>query len=65
VRARVTGVAFFDFDHGQAGVAPYAIELHSVLRFRNLSRHRIPSRSFVSFIARPSGTTPSQIHSCT
>jgi hypothetical protein len=37
-RARVTGVAFFDFDHGQTGVAPNAIELHPILRFRCLSR---------------------------
>ena len=36
-RARVTGVAFFDFDHGQTGVAPNAIELHPVLGFRCLS----------------------------
>jgi hypothetical protein len=36
-RARVTGVAFFDFDHGQTGVAPNAIELHPLLRFRCLS----------------------------
>lgn len=27
----VTGVGFFDFQHGQAGVAPNAIELHPVL----------------------------------
>ena len=32
-KARVTGVAFFDYDHGQTGVAPNAIELHPVLRF--------------------------------
>jgi hypothetical protein len=32
-RARVTGIAFFDFDHGQTGVAPNAIELHPILRF--------------------------------
>ncbi len=32
--ARVTGVAFFDFDHGQTGVAPNAIELHPILGFR-------------------------------
>ena len=32
--ARVTGVAFFDFDHGQTGVAPNAIELHPILAFR-------------------------------
>jgi hypothetical protein len=35
-RARVTGVAFLDFDHGQTGVAPKAIELHSILAFRCL-----------------------------
>jgi hypothetical protein len=35
-KARVTGVAFFDFDHGQTGVAPNAIELHPVLGFRCL-----------------------------
>jgi hypothetical protein len=33
-RAAVTGVAFFDYDHGQTGVAPNAIELHPVLGFR-------------------------------
>lgn len=36
-RAQVTGVAFFDFKHGQTGVAPNAIELHPVLKFRCLS----------------------------
>jgi hypothetical protein len=36
-RARVTGVAFFDFDHGQTGVAPNAIELHPILGFRCLN----------------------------
>ena len=35
-KARVTGVAFFDFKHGQTGVAPNAIELHPVLSFRCL-----------------------------
>ena len=33
-RARVTGVAFWDYDHGQTGVAPNAIELHPILGFR-------------------------------
>jgi len=28
---RITGVGFFDFPHGQSGVAPNAIELHPVL----------------------------------
>jgi hypothetical protein len=36
-RARVTGVAFFDFPHGQTGVAPNAIELHPILAFGCLS----------------------------
>jgi hypothetical protein len=36
-RARVTGVAFFDFEHGQTGVAPNAIELHPILDFRCLT----------------------------
>ncbi len=34
--ARVTGVAFYDFKHGQTGVAPNAIELHPILAFRCL-----------------------------
>ena len=37
-RARVTGVAFFDFFHGQTGVAPNGIELHPVLGFACLSK---------------------------
>src|SRR3954453_546106 len=36
-RAEVTGVAFFDFQHGQTGVAPNGIELHPILDFRCLS----------------------------
>lgn len=36
-RARITGVAFFDFDHGQTGVASNAIELHPILGFHCLS----------------------------
>jgi hypothetical protein len=36
-RAAVTGVAFFDFNHGQTGVAPNAIELHPILAFRCLT----------------------------
>jgi hypothetical protein len=31
---RVTGVAFFDYNHGQTRVAPNAIELHPILGFR-------------------------------
>src|SRR5438874_1967549 len=33
-RADIAGVAFFDYDHGQTGVAPNAIELHPVVGFR-------------------------------
>jgi hypothetical protein len=36
-KARVTGVAFFDFPHGQTGVAPNAIELHPILDFHCLN----------------------------
>jgi hypothetical protein len=36
-QARVVGVAFFDFKHGQTGVAPNAIELHPILGFACLS----------------------------
>jgi hypothetical protein len=32
-KARVVGVAFFDYKHGQTGVAPNAIELHPILGF--------------------------------
>lgn len=32
--ATFTGVGFFDFIHGQTGVAPNGIELHPVLSFR-------------------------------
>jgi hypothetical protein len=33
-QATVTGVGFFDFQHGQTGVAPNGVELHPVLGFR-------------------------------
>jgi hypothetical protein len=36
-KTQVTGVAFFDFKHGQHGVAPNAIELHPILAFHCLS----------------------------
>jgi hypothetical protein len=32
--ATISGVGFFDFNHGQRGVAPNAIELHPVLKIR-------------------------------
>jgi hypothetical protein len=36
--ATITGVGFFDFWHGQNGVAPNAIELHPVLGFSGTCR---------------------------
>jgi hypothetical protein len=36
-RVSLTGPGFFDFVHGQKGVAPNGIELHPVLAFRTLS----------------------------
>jgi hypothetical protein len=51
-RALVTGVAFFDFIHGQTGLAPNGIELHPVLGFRCLSG---ASRSALSM--GPEGTS--------
>jgi len=33
----ITGVGFFDFEHGQSGVAPNAIELHPVLNVRQVN----------------------------
>jgi hypothetical protein len=36
-RARVTGVAFFDYKNGQPGVAPNAMELHPILGFTCLA----------------------------
>jgi hypothetical protein len=38
----VTGVGFFDFWHGQRGVAPNAIELHPVLGFHAASCREAP-----------------------
>ena len=35
---RVTGVGFFDRNHGQVGAAPNIIELHPVLRLELVSR---------------------------
>jgi hypothetical protein len=44
-RASVTGVAFFDFQHGQTGVAPNGIELHPILGFRCLTSSAAPPPS--------------------
>jgi hypothetical protein len=43
-RARVTGVACFDFKHGQSDVAPNAVELHPILRFHWPQRIRARAR---------------------
>ena len=37
-RATITGVGFFDSIHGQTGVAPNGIELHTDLSFEGTSR---------------------------
>ena len=37
-RASVTGIVFWDYDHGQTGVPPNAIELHPILAFHCLRR---------------------------
>jgi hypothetical protein len=39
-RVTITGVGFWDEDHGQTGVAPNAIELHPVLRFKGRCQTR-------------------------
>ena len=36
-KATIRGIGFFDFLHGQTGVAPNGIELHPVVRFTNAS----------------------------
>src|SRR5262249_46796778 len=56
-RARVTGVAFFDFYHGQTGVAPNAIELHPILGFRCLTSSA-PSPSVPGRVRLVSLTSP-------
>jgi hypothetical protein len=40
--ATITGVGFFDFPHGQIGVAPNAIELHPILSFSCASAASAP-----------------------
>jgi hypothetical protein len=41
-RARVVGVAFWDYYHGQTGVAPNAIELHPILGYTCLKAGGAP-----------------------
>jgi hypothetical protein len=49
-KATIRGIGFFDFLHGQTGVAPNGIELHPVLKFTNASCEKAA--------AAPPPTTP-------
>jgi hypothetical protein len=40
--ATIRGIGFFDFKHGQTGVAPNGIELHPVLRFMDATCEVVP-----------------------
>jgi hypothetical protein len=40
--ATIRGIGFFDFLHGQTGVAPNGIELHPVLRFMDATCEVVP-----------------------
>jgi hypothetical protein len=57
---QIAGVGFFDFRHGQSGVAPNAIELHPVLRFGvgsgSTTPPPAPPGSKPQPTVRPSGT---------
>ena len=50
---QIAGVGFFDFKHGQSGVAPNAIELHPVLKFNTGTAPPPPGTPQPT--ARPSG----------
>jgi hypothetical protein len=41
-RATIRGIGFFDFLHGQTGVAPNGVELHPVLRFVDATCEIVP-----------------------
>jgi len=51
----VTGVGFFDFWHGQRGVAPNAIELHPVLGFHATSCREAKVRKLRKVLALARG----------
>ncbi len=53
-KVELTGVGFFDFDHGQDGLAPNCIEIHPVLMIT------VQGKEGTSAIALPKGIT----HSC-
>jgi hypothetical protein len=55
IPVQIKGVAFFDFIHGQAGVAPNGIELHPILdiKFTNPSTTSLVSRMNPSSYGQP------------
>jgi hypothetical protein len=53
VRAVITGVAFWDFPHGQTGVAPNAIELHPILGFACIPKRKPERQGANSRSAQP------------
>jgi hypothetical protein len=56
-RATITGVAFFDYKHGQTGVAPNAIELHPILAFTCASPRSSPPPPSTATTAPPPART--------
>jgi hypothetical protein len=56
-KATITGVAFFDFKHGQTGVAPNAIELHPILAFACASPRSSPPPPPTTTTSPPPATT--------
>jgi len=59
-RITVTGVGFFDYEHGQSGVAPNAIELHPVLSVQ--FRGKAPTRNTRSVPPPPRGPSGFSVH---
>jgi hypothetical protein len=57
VPVTITGVGFFDFLHGQAGVAPNGIELHAVLDIQ-FDTSGTPTPTPVPTLTMPPTTTP-------
>jgi len=55
VPVQITGVGFFDFIHGQTGVAPNGIELHPILdiKFLNTTTTTVTSNANPSQYAQP------------
>jgi len=61
VEVDVTGVGFFDFAHGQTGLAPNCIELHPVLALEFSSPG--PFQAIANLQARPR-THPRSFYHC-